>query len=124
MCAHIPSTLWVSTSYIVFMAMNKLKPMMQFITPLSSLHEMLVSTWNKNYYMRFFQPHSTPFINESTLCLLKMAFTPCSTLSLLTQCEWIYFPNLVQLKDSLHWIQFKPKKGTITTNTPLINSSI
>ncbi len=27
-CAHIPLTLWVSTSYVVFMAMNALEPMM------------------------------------------------------------------------------------------------
>jgi hypothetical protein len=45
---HIPSTQWVSTSYVVFMATNTLKPMMQFVTPLSPLHEMLVSTWDKN----------------------------------------------------------------------------
>jgi hypothetical protein len=25
-------------------------------------------------YMHFLQPHSTPFIDESTLCLPKMAF--------------------------------------------------
>jgi len=71
------------------------KTMMQFTTLLSPLHEMLVSTWKKNNYMCFFQPHSTPFINESTLCLPKMTFAPCSTLSLLTQRKQIYFPNLV-----------------------------
>jgi hypothetical protein len=35
------------------MATNALKPMMQFATPLPSLHEMLVSTWDKNNYMCF-----------------------------------------------------------------------
>jgi hypothetical protein len=40
------------------------------------LHEMLVSTWDENNYMHFLQPHSIPFINESTLCLPKMAFAP------------------------------------------------
>jgi hypothetical protein len=43
-----------------------LEPMMQFSTPLPPLHEMLVSTWDKNSYMRFFQPHSIPLVNEST----------------------------------------------------------
>jgi hypothetical protein len=42
-CAHVPSTLWVSTSYIVFMVTNALEPIMQFETPLPPLHKMLVS---------------------------------------------------------------------------------
>jgi hypothetical protein len=71
-----PSTLWVSTSYVVFMAMNTSKPMLQFTTPLLPLCEMLVSMWDKNNYMCFFQPHSTSFIDESTLILPKMAFAP------------------------------------------------
>jgi hypothetical protein len=75
-CAHIPSTLWVSTSYIVFMAMNALEPMMQFTTPWPPLHKMLVSTWDENNNMRFFQAYSTPLINELTLCLQKITFTP------------------------------------------------
>ncbi len=53
MCAHIPWTLWVSTSYLVFMATNAL----QFMTPLPPICEMLVSTWDKNNYMHFLQPH-------------------------------------------------------------------
>jgi hypothetical protein len=101
-CAHIPSTLWVSTFYIVLMATNTLEPMMQFVTPLPPLHDMLVSTWEKNNYMRLFQPHSSPPIDELTLCLPKMTFTPWPTLSLLTQHKHIYFPNLTQLKDLLH----------------------
>ncbi len=44
--------------------------------PLPPLREMLVSTWDQNNYMCFLQPHSTPLINESTLCLPKMAFAP------------------------------------------------
>jgi hypothetical protein len=76
MCAHIPSTLWVSSSYVVFMATNALKPMMQFVTPLPSLCKMLVSTWDENNYMRFLEPHSTPFVDKSTLCLPKMTFAP------------------------------------------------
>ncbi len=70
-CAHIPLTIWVSTSYIVLMTMNPLEPMMQFATCLSPLHKMLTSTWDENNYMHFLQPHSHPFINKSTL---KMAF--------------------------------------------------
>jgi hypothetical protein len=33
-------------------------------------------------------------------------------------------PDLVQLKDLLPLMQLKQKKGAITTNTPLINSSL
>jgi hypothetical protein len=76
MCAHISLTLWVSTSYIMFMATNALEPMMHFMTPLSPLREMLVSTWDKNNYMHFFQPYLVSFVDESTLCLPKMTFTP------------------------------------------------
>jgi hypothetical protein len=74
MCAHIPLTLWVFTSYVVLMAMNALEPMIQITTPLPPSHEMLVSTWDKNNYMHFLQPRSTPLVNKSTLCLPKMAF--------------------------------------------------
>jgi hypothetical protein len=58
------------------MAMNALKPMMQFVKLLLALGEMLVSIWDENNYMRFLQPHSTPLIDKMTLCLLKMAFAP------------------------------------------------
>jgi hypothetical protein len=51
-CTH-PIDSMVSTSYIVFMAMNTLEPMMQSVTPLPPLCEMLVSTWDENNYMRF-----------------------------------------------------------------------
>jgi hypothetical protein len=44
-------------------------------------------------------------------------------LSLLIQHEWIYFVDLVQFEDLLLPKQLKPKKGAITTNTPLIISS-
>jgi len=33
-CAHMPLTLWVSISYIVFMTMNAQEPMIQFVTSL------------------------------------------------------------------------------------------
>jgi hypothetical protein len=101
MCAHIALTLWVSTFYVVLMATNALEPMLQFATPLPPLREMLVSTWDENNYMCFFQLHSTPFVNELTLCLLKTTFALYLTLSLLTQHERIYFPDLAQLKDFL-----------------------
>jgi hypothetical protein len=65
---------------------------------------MLGFTWDENNYMHFLQPHSTPVFGKSTLRLLKMAFAPWLTLSLLTQCEWIYFVNLAQLKDLLPWM--------------------
>jgi hypothetical protein len=44
-------------------------------------------------------------------------------LSLPTQHKQIYFLDVMQLKDSLPLMQFKPKKGAIATNNPLINSS-
>jgi hypothetical protein len=48
--------------------------MMQFTTPLLPLCKMFVSTSNENNYMRFFQPHSTHWVNELTLCLPNMTF--------------------------------------------------
>jgi hypothetical protein len=39
------------------------------------------------------------------------------------QCEWIYFPDIAQFKDLMPLMWLKPKKKTIVTNTPLINSS-
>jgi hypothetical protein len=38
-------------------------------------------------------------------------------LSLLTQCEWIYFLDLVQLKNLLFLMHLKPRKGVITIDT-------
>ncbi len=43
-------------------------------TFLLSLGEMSASLWDKNNYICFLQPHSTPFINELTLCLPKITF--------------------------------------------------
>jgi hypothetical protein len=123
MCAHIPLTLWVSIFYVMLMVMNTLEPMMQFTTPLSPLHKMLVSMWNKNNYMCFLQPHSTLRVDKSTLCLLKMTFTSYSTLSLPTQCEWIYFFDLAHFKDLSPPMQIKSKKKAIVIDIPLINSS-
>jgi hypothetical protein len=42
----------------------------------ATIATMLVSMWDENNYMRFFQPHSIPFIDELTLSSPKMAFTP------------------------------------------------
>ncbi len=47
-CAHIPLTLWVSTSYVTPMATSARKPMIQFTTFFPSLCEMFVSTWDEN----------------------------------------------------------------------------
>jgi hypothetical protein len=57
--------------------------------------------------MRFFQTQSTPLVDELTLCSPKMAFAPYLTLSLPTQHEWIYFPNLMPPKDLLFLMQLK-----------------
>jgi len=54
-CVHISLTLWVSTSYIVFMTMNALEPMTQFVTSLLSLCKMLVSTWDEIITYVFFK---------------------------------------------------------------------
>ncbi len=62
--------------YPPLMATNTQKPIMQFATPLLSLHRILVSMWVENNYTCFLQTHSTPTINESTLCSPKMAFAP------------------------------------------------
>jgi hypothetical protein len=77
----------------------------------------------KNNYMRFLQTRSILLVNESTLCSPKMAFTPESMLSLLTQHKWIYFFNLVPPKDLLLPMRLKPNNRVIVTNTMLINSS-
>jgi hypothetical protein len=45
--AHIPSTLWVSIFYVVLMATNALEPMVQFVTLLLPLHEMLLVGWEQ-----------------------------------------------------------------------------
>jgi hypothetical protein len=46
-----------------------------------------------------------------------------STLSLLTQHEWIYFHDLVLPKDLLLLMWLKSKNEIIATNTLSINSS-
>jgi hypothetical protein len=53
-CAHIPSTLWVSISYIMPMAMNTLGPMVQFTTFLLPLCKMLFSCGIKTITCVFF----------------------------------------------------------------------
>jgi hypothetical protein len=57
------------------MATSAQEPMMQFATLLLPLRKMIVSTWDENNYMCFPQPHLTPFVDESTLCSIKMEFT-------------------------------------------------
>ncbi len=38
------------------------------------LRMMLTFMWDKNNYMWFLKPHSTPFVDKLTLCSPKMAF--------------------------------------------------
>jgi hypothetical protein len=52
-CAHIPLTLWVSTSYIALMTTSAWGSMMQFMTLLLPLHKMLASMWDENDSMHF-----------------------------------------------------------------------
>jgi hypothetical protein len=71
----------------------------------------------------FFSITFNPFHWQIYIVLIKDDIhTLQLTLSLLTQHEWIYLSNLVQLKDlaSLMWLNLK--KRAITTNIPLINS--
>ncbi len=72
--ASIPSTPWVSTFYVTFMATNKQEAMMQFAILLLPLHEMLASIWDENNSMRFLQPCSTLFVDKLTCYSRKMAF--------------------------------------------------
>jgi len=58
-CTH-PSTLWVSTFYIMLMATSTQEPMMKFTIPLLSLRKMLASIWDENNDMRFEQLHALP----------------------------------------------------------------
>jgi len=93
-CAHIPHNTshqpYGDTFYIALMAVNALKPMMKFTTPLPTLHKMLASTWDENNYMCLFQPHSTHLVDKLTLCSPNMAF-PKLKFSPPTQHEQIYF---------------------------------
>ncbi len=87
-CAHIPLTLWGSTSYVVLMAMN--------------------AHWNPwcnsqhlcHHCMKCWFPHGIKIVTCASFnhiqflsstnrhfCLPTMAFEPWPTLSLLTQCE-------------------------------------
>ncbi len=63
-CAHIPSTPWVSISYITIITTSAQEPMMEFMTPLLTLCEMMASTWDENNYIHFLQPCLTPFVNN------------------------------------------------------------
>jgi hypothetical protein len=73
-CAHISLTLWVSTSYVMLIATNTQEPMMQFITALLPLCEMLASMWDENNYMCFLQLRLILLVDNSTLCSPKMTF--------------------------------------------------
>jgi hypothetical protein len=50
-CAHIPSTLWISTFYVTPMAMSTWEPMMEFVTYLLPWDKMLASTVDENNYI-------------------------------------------------------------------------
>ncbi len=90
---------------------------MQFTTPLPPLPKMLIFMWDKNNYILFFQPHSTPLTDELILCSPKMAFAPQLMLSLPTQHEQIYFLDFAQVKFtndhmSLHQVQVIDQPST------------
>jgi hypothetical protein len=62
LCIHFID-LMASTSYVVFMATSTWKPMMQFVTLLLPLHEMLFSMWDKKNYMCLLQPCLTLLVD-------------------------------------------------------------
>ncbi len=66
--AHIPSTLWVSTFYVMLMATSTWEPMMKFMTPLLPLCKMLASIWDENNYMCFKQLHALPSTMFNSSC--------------------------------------------------------
>jgi hypothetical protein len=68
----------------------------------------------------FFEPCSTPLIN---IVLTKNDIHTLIDIVIAAQYEWIYFPDITQFKDLMPLMWLKPKKETIATNTPLINSS-
>jgi hypothetical protein len=76
MRAHIPLTLWISTSYIAPMATSAHGPMMQFAMLLLPLCKMMVSTLNNNNYMNFLHPCSNLPIDKLILCSPKITFAP------------------------------------------------
>ncbi len=90
--------------------MNSLEPMMQFTTPWPTLRKMLVSTWDENNYMRFFELHS--FLVSTIFTLTKIVIVDPTQVNLI--------PDLAQFKDLPPLMRFKAKKKTITTDTPLI----
>ncbi len=102
--------LQVSAFYVMSMAMNTCAPMMQFVTLLLPLHKMLVSMGDENNYTCFFQPCSTPLVDELTLCSPKMEFALYSMLSLLIQHEHIYFIDSTQVKNFVAFEAAQAKK--------------
>jgi hypothetical protein len=61
MCMHVPLTLHVSTSYIVFMVMNALEPLVQFVTPLPPL-------WDVGFHVKQEQLHALPSTTINSFC--------------------------------------------------------
>ncbi len=122
-CAHIPLTSWVSTSYVAPMAISTQKPMIQFTTIFPSFCEMFISTWENITCVSF-----------KYIQLLSLMNQHCAHKKWNLHFNWCchYWPNtckksfhdLVQFKDLLPLMHLKPKKGTIMTKTPLVNSSL
>jgi hypothetical protein len=83
---------------------------MQFMTPLLTLRKMLVSTWDENNYMCFFEPH--PSLVSTNFMLTKIVITDPTQANLIL--------DLVQLEDLPPSMRLKARKGVITTDTPLI----
>jgi hypothetical protein len=84
---------------------------------------MLASPWDENNYMHFFQPHSIPLVDESTLCSQDGIHT-LTTVVIVDSTHVDLFPQSCNTQGLVasNATQAKKKK-VITTNTPLINSS-
>jgi hypothetical protein len=121
--AHISLTLWVSTSYIVFITMNAHEPMMY------SSYQFCC------HYAKCWLPcgmKTTTCVSFNHVQLLSSTIQNCVHqrwhLHFNQHCHYqpnmsiFTFPTLHKDLLSLMWL--KPKKRTIVINTPQMNSSL
>jgi len=114
MCAHIQSTLWVSTSYIVLMATNTLEPMMQFTTSLPPLCEMLASAWDENNLTTF-----NPFHWRIDIVFTKYGIHTLGNI-IIANLTWIdLFPRSVITQRSIASNVAQPKEKSYDNRHPI-----
>jgi hypothetical protein len=83
---------------------------------------MLASPYDENNYLHFFQPHSIPFVDESTLCSQDGIHT-ITNIVIFYSTHVDLFPQSCNTQGLVDSNATQSKKKVITTNTPLINSS-